>query len=687
MMLFKLSLKNLKKCVKDYTIYFMTLVLGVAVFYVFNSMDAQQSMIKLSTSGKQIIELLLMMLSAVSVFISFILGFLIVYANNFMIRRRKKEFGVYMTLGMGKGMISRILFGETLVIGLLSLVAGLVLGVFSSQFMSILVAKMFEADMTQYAFVFSIAAARKTVLYFGIMYGIVIFINAFAISRYKLIDLLNAAKKNERVKLKNPVISGILFFIAVGILGYAYYQVTVYANSINRSFLIFLIILGSVGTFLFFWSLAGFGLPILKRQKNLYMKDLNTFIFRQINSKINTTIFSMTIICLMLFVTICVLSCGLSLNESFRQDLRKAAPVDLYVEKTMDITDKSYSQKERKGSSLTILEALKELGFDTEKYLSETVEISSYTLPDLTFETTFGYNEAQKQKVMEQFPRIRWETAEQLIPVSEYNRVAVLQGQETYELNGDEYIVLCTFENMMQIRNGALSEGAALEIDGKSYMPKYSVCQPGYIQIGTHESNTGIILLPDSAFEKDSSLEKEMNMLSANYNADTKEGKVEIEEMITSLENEGNEKKFNLNAITKIVLYESFTGLAAIITFLAIYLGIIFMITSAAILALKELSESADNKERYLILRKIGADNKMLRRALFRQIGIFFILPLALAVIHSIFGILFANKILISFGTASLVQPILCTAAVIIAIYGGYFLATYSGSKRIIEDD
>ena len=131
-MLFKLSLKNIKKSFKDYVIYFMTLILGVAIFYVFNAMDSQTAMMRLSQSTKEIVGLMIDMLAGVSVVVALILGFLIVYASNFLIRRRKKEFAIYMTLGMGKREISRILLGETILIGLLSLAAGIGVGVFAS---------------------------------------------------------------------------------------------------------------------------------------------------------------------------------------------------------------------------------------------------------------------------------------------------------------------------------------------------------------------------------------------------------------------------------------------------------------------------------------------------------------------------------------------------------------------------
>ena len=185
-MITKLSLKNISKSFKDYAIYFFTLILGVAIFYVFNAIDSQTVMMDVSTSTREIIKLMTNMLSGVSVFVSFILGSLIIYASRFLIKRRNKEFGIYLILGMSKRKISLILFLETLFIGIISLVVGLLIGSCLSQLMSLLVANMFEADLTNFSFVFSKSAALKTLLYFGIMYLVVMLFNVINISFIKI---------------------------------------------------------------------------------------------------------------------------------------------------------------------------------------------------------------------------------------------------------------------------------------------------------------------------------------------------------------------------------------------------------------------------------------------------------------------------------------------------------------------
>ena len=297
MMLCKLSLKNIKKSIKDYAIYFFTLILGISIFYVFNALDSQTVMMDVSSSTAELIDLMMTLVSSVSVFVSFILGFLIIYASRFLIKRRNKEFGIYLTLGMSKRKISLILFFETLFIGIISLGVGLALGVLLSQAMSLIVANMFEANLTKFAFVFSSSACLKTIIYFSIMYLLVMIFNTISVSKCKLIDLLNGAKKSEKIKLKNPYLCIIIFIISCLVLGKAYYMVTHDFLTLQEvADIIKPIIMGALSTFFIFWSLSGLILRIAMSIKKFYYKGLNSFTLREFSSKINTTVFSTTII-------------------------------------------------------------------------------------------------------------------------------------------------------------------------------------------------------------------------------------------------------------------------------------------------------------------------------------------------------------------------------------------------------
>lgn len=699
-MLFKLSIKNMKKSLKDYAIYFITLVLGVAVFYMFNSLDSQEAMLQVSSSTKQMIQLMINMLSMVSVFIAVILGLLIVYANNFLINRRKKEFGIYMTLGMGKRQISKILFIETIFVGIISLAIGLVLGIFASQFMSILVAKLFQADMSKFEFVFSKDACIKTCIYFAVMYLAVLLFNAFTISRYKLINLLTAVKKNEQIKMKNPIVCIIVFIIAAVGLEYAYWMVTkgIFSmkdiNETTRAIGLSVLI-GVIGTILIFWSFSGLILKLVQAKRSTYLKGTNMFVLRQLHNKINTTVISMSVICLMLFMTITALSSSIALKNSMQADVEKMTPVDLNLcktaylpEKTVDSNGKeiSYTKELREDSQKAISYTLTENGFDM-KDLKDVIEVPIYEKDGFTWEETLGKT---SNHIKEQYPRMKLDTLEQIMKLSDYNKIAKLYGNEQYSLKEDEYIIVCNYEGIANIRNFGLRENTIINLNGKEYKPKYNECKDGFIQISTSKTNVGIILVPDSC--NLGKKEQKLWFLAANYNAKTDEEKEQIGKMFTrdesNLLQNLNSQNSTLEGETKISIIESSVGLSIIIVFIAIYLGIIFLIASCAILALKQLTESSDNKQRYVILRKIGCDEKMINQALFRQIGIFFGLPLVLAIIHSIFGIQFAMSIFETLASKEQLLPsIIVTAIVIGIIYGCYFLATYIGSKNIIKDE
>lgn len=685
MMLFKLSIKNITKSIKDYAIYFFTLVLGVAIFYVFNAIDSQTVMLNVSSSTSEIIRLMTTILGGVSVFVSFILGFLIIYASRFLIKRRNKEFGIYLTLGMSKRKISLILFFETLIIGVISLGVGLALGIVLSQLMSILVANMFEADLTKFQFTFSSSAALKALLYFSIMYLIVMIFNTIIVNKCKLIDLLHGNKKSEKVKLKNPIICTVVFIIAVIALSYAYYLVTdgfgtsPLMNTIRG--ILIPIALGCISTFLIFWSLSGLILKIVMHLKKYYYKGLNSFTVRQISSKINTTVFSMTIICLMLFFTICIFSSALSIKNSLSGNLKNLAPVDIQFSKLQQLSDEeeeSFSKDIIEDYNTTVKDTLQRL--DVYKYLKDVVDINIYRLEEITLKDSFG---DQIEQIGKDYPTLAYNVREDLVKLSDYNRLAKLYNKKELTLKDNEYVIISNYKMMADIRNISLKNNTKLTINGKDYYPKYQECQDGIIELSGSATNTGVIILPDNALE---GIHPYKNVLAANYQADTKEEKENVEDTVSTIINNHFNKDTLLSYNTKIDIYASSIGLGAMVTFVGLYLGIIFLISSAAILALKELSESTDNKERFNMLRKIGTDDKMINKALFNQIAVFFLFPLLLAIIHSIFGIEFANYILKTMGTESLLSSIILTAVFLVVIYGGYFLVTYYCSKTIIKE-
>lgn len=672
---FNMAIRNIKKSVSDYVVYFLTLIAGVAIFYVFNSVGDQSVVKEISGAEYEMIEMLLLVLEMLSIGVAFVLGFLIIYANHFLIRRRKKEFGVYMLLGMGKKDISKILVNETVLVGAISLVVGLLVGVFASQFMSIIVGKLFEADMSSYTFVVSGSAIIKTVINFAVMYLIVVLFHSITISKYQLIDLLSADKKTEKQVLKNPIVASILFVIAATGLGVAYYRVGFCTAEVDRNELITHILIGIVATLLLFWAISGFLLTVLRKWKGMYYSNLNSFVVRQFCNSINSSAITMGIICLMLFVTICTFSSGFSVAHQMQENVRNLTPVDYSI---------VYTKKKSIGK------VLKKNGMDPKEWAAEnSIEVPIYSCNSVTWATSLG---SMIDGAREQFPYARWDTPEDIMRVSDYNAVATLYGKETIDLEEDEFAVVCDFSLLAGLRNQTLEKGESQQIGDYELVPATSACIESFIIMSGGNTNTGIIVVPDEVIAQSKDVVKvKGHLMAGDYAVKSEEEKKEIDgklleatEKLTAFDYSKENPLPPMTIGTKVSIRESNNGLTMMVAFVVIYIGVVFLISSAALLALKALSESIDSVGKYSILKKIGSDMKMLREALFGQIVVYFALPLLIACIHSVIGLRFAEFTLTTIMNEGVFWGACVTAVVMVLLYGGYMVATYKGSKRII---
>ncbi len=676
MMLFKLSFRNLRKSFHDYMIYFVTLVLGVAIFYVFNAMGDQSVMLKVSEATFDIIGFMKKMMSVISVFVAFVLGFLIVYASNFLLRRRKKEFGIYGVLGMSKLRIASIILTETLMIGMISLFIGLVIGIAASQGVSILIANMFEADMTEFTFIVSRGAIVKTMLYFCIMFLVVLVLDIFTVGRTKLIDLFYAGRKSEKHFGRNPWLCLIVFCAASGILGTAYYSVTAGAVLLKTEQDVLVeIVKGIIGTFMVFWSLSGLMIFMAKRSRKFTYRGIRIFTVKEFAGRINTTFFSGSIICLMLFITICVLSSAMSVRKAINDNLKKMVPVDVNI----------YAYADEENNS-DVAEILDKAGIDMDMF-RDIVTFKSYMSRKLSYGDTMGA--AQAFAGDESFVEFVYNIWERVVFLSDYNRLAELYGFDALELKENEYAVACNNYDWLEKRNEGLLNYPVIVIGNKEYVPKYNYCLDSFILMSSTKSNGGFVIVPDSADLSD--FDVLADYFIANYNAADAREYQEIADYIDSYDftyvvNPPDRSGPYVQKNTKSYIYDSSIGYSAMMVFIGIYLGLIFMIFSAAILSLKELSESLDNYGKYQILRKIGVDEGQINRSLFMQCFLFFVIPLAGAVIHSIFGIQVCNSILESYGRSGFLYSIVVTALMIVVVYGVYFAVTYFCSKNIIRE-
>lgn len=651
----KLALKNVVRSVRDYSVYFLTLTFGVCIFYVFNSMDAQYVMDALRSSRSNIIEVLVTLIDVLSAFVSVVLGFLILYANRFMIRRRKRELGTYLLLGMDGGLVSGLLLLETLLIGLFSLGAGLALGVVLSQFISILTAGLFQITLTEFYFVFSLKAVLKTALYFGVIFLVVMFFNSFTVSRQKLIDLLHAHRENQDLKLKSVRASLVMFLAGAALLAIAY-TMLLRRGILTIDTLFFVMLgLGSLGTLLFFRSLSGFLLKLCQSAKGMYYRGLNMFILRQFNSRINSTYVSMTVICLMLLLAIGITACSIGLNNTISSITDGTAPYDVTVQFLSS-----------GGTPAPDLERwLSEDGFDPAEELGDYLVYQS------------GWSELDR--VGEDLP-----ITVHVLFQSDCDRLLELQGKEPLRLGENEYgLLLGTVQEPED--NPVYETRPVLEINESALLP--GPTDRAVLQTGA-ETGEWYVVLPDWA--SDIPLFGVEWNLVGNYapSADAQGANDRLAEAVRQLVPREEQEIYDgyvYGWATKLDIYEQTMGSKIIVLFLGIYLGIVFLLCSAAVLALQQLSQAADNQERYAVLTRLGVEERMRDRSVYVQVFLAFFAPLALAVVHAAVGMTSANEAIAVVGKVDSAASSAVTAVFILVVYGAYFLATCLGSRRIVR--
>ncbi|EFF63623.1 FtsX-like permease family protein [Turicibacter sanguinis] len=664
----KIALGNVRKSFKDYAIYFLTLTFAVCIFYCFNSIESQKAVLDMSASQAGYMESINQLLSMVSVFVVFILGGLILYANNFLIKKRKKELGVYMTLGMGKSKISKILVLETFIVGILSLVVGLGVGILLSQGLSVFTAKLFEVGMTQFRFVISFSAIIKTIIYFGLIFLFVMFFNTIIISKYKLIDLLNASKKSETIKVKNPILSLLIFLVAVIMLITAYGIVLKVGLNEMSSLFNLSIVLGIIGTLGFFYGGAGFLLAMIQRNQNIYLKKLNIFVVRQIHSNINTNFLSVSLICLILFITIGGLSTGLSMKTSIENGI--VAPFDASAYMYVDDEDEIK----------TMQQVVEKLNFDfkgNEHMFFEAYRLEGISTGDLILPYVTG-------TLKDQLENGYWNSIN-AIKISDYNKIQQLLGKDSITLNDHQILVTSNFSKFLEPLKVYLKNNSEIKINGETFEIKNKDVMTDATYNSALADNILTLIVPDKVV---SSLEPTMTYMNIQYTA---QDKVEAEsyfgDYLNSFFEEGSKDGIFLIGYTKQQIYENSRATSTVVLYVGLYLGIVFLLSSAAVLALQQLSEASDSIERYKSLRKIGATQKMINKTIFIQTLIYFALPLVLGMIHAVFGIYVVNKDLTSlYGQSDILVSSIMTMMGIIVIYGGYFLTTYVGYKSIIKN-
>ncbi|TDW13162.1 putative ABC transport system permease protein [Breznakia blatticola] len=672
-MYFKIALQNVRKSFQDYFIYFLTLAFSVCLFFAFNSFTEQQAVIEMTTSQSEIMKLLTEIMGYMSVFVAVVLCFLIMYANSFLVRRRKKEFGTYMLLGMEKSKMARILLYETFIIGLLSLVVGIVFGIALSQVLTIATASLFEVQLN-YRFVFSFEALILTILCFGLVFFLAMLLNIVILSKFKLIDLLYADRKNEEIHIKYVGIYVLIFIVSLVCLGVSYYHAWTDPFNVLGNKFIFVVSFGCIGTLLFFLSLAGFMLRFVSSSKKLYYKGLNMFVLKEVNASIKSNFISMSFVCILLLLSIGALCTGLSLNATINKSLKQSTPYDVSVEyrqyredTPIEVIELQLPDSVKDDASILRVQKKVAIGIPTAEYnnVFEHV-VNHYANREIGMTEQSNYEELS------------------FIHESDFNDVLTDQGYKPIEIKKNELVPYTTSVQLRDPISKDIANKRTLNVQGYTFSLK-EIDLPEMTLASSPLIDNSFICVVDDEIEFD---DPTFIYHAININAKDETKHDAIRE---ALENEITEQfsnkgyTFSYFASTRQDIYDGNKGTSVIVTYVGIYLGIVFMLSSVTLLALQQLTKANDNKKRYLILNKIGADDVMMNRALFKQLCIYFFIPLALALVHSFVGIHFVDAIIMTTGRSSILEGSAIACAILLLIYGCYFVVTYVGAKKIIH--
>ena len=660
----KLIFRNVRKNMQDYMIYFLTLMISVSMFYAFNSIQTQPALQDLDTTKQLLSDQLGILLSALSVVVAIVLAFLILYANQFLLKRRKKELGIYTLLGMEKGKISRIFAGETLCVGTISLVLGLVFGFLLSQGLFLFALRLFAVDMSEFQIVFSMSALKKTIGCFALIFLIVMLFNVRTVSTVKLIDLLTANRKNESMALKNRTAQIVLTLLSVSCIifsGIIIQRYGILPSRENHWFQIALVLL-AIGTTLFFFSVSALSLTIIQSKKTLYLKGLNTFLSRQIGSKIQTDFLTMSVVCGLLTISICGISVGMSSALTMNVAAKAALPFDLNVVADVDISG---------DTDITAYLNSRDVAIDN--YADRTAQISLYK-SEITYGNLFEGQNVDLWPIDAPIPQL----GVSVISISDFNHSLVAQGKEPVKLEADEFLLNCNYKGTLQYIDTFLQSGKEITLnDTVLHSQRKQPLQETYYMTSVGNNDRGTFIVPDHVA---TSLKKELNILLVQYKTDVNTDEI-LQKMIPiGLEWETEGYLYS----EKIMMSSMYYGSCALIVFLCSYIGLVFLLICAALLSIKQLTETADNIYRYGLLQKLGADNRLLLKVLFKQISIFFVAPLLLAGIFSAFGIGEITKIVEEFLNMHISTNIWVTVLVFLIVYGGYFIATYLSCKHIV---
>ena len=727
-MLCKLAWGNVRRAGRDYLVYLLTLTLGVTVFYAFNTISMQVDIAGIDEEG--LAQVMGSMLGDLTYFLAGVMAFLMVYANNFIMKRRKKEFGLYQVLGMGRGRVATIMALETVIVSVVAFVAGIVLGVGLSQLMTFFTASLFKTQIANFHFFFSMHAFNLTLVCVLVMFVLTLLLNLRAVRRTKLIELMGAERRNESIKTRNPWIAIAIFVVGAVLVGVAYYRLlrdgfplTATDSKLQEAMNQFGITTAmvTVGTFALFWGLSGMLIKLLQSLRGVYWRGLNMFTVRQLAAKVNTVCFSMGVIAMLLFLAITSVTCGMSIANVMNENLERYNPVDVsqtYVYYTPDTLDyykgyKGYvnpSEADRMVLADTTVDLYpawhgKGKSADNNDETGKKVDIADVAGEHVQIDSYLSYPfggsnpsvtpsemcKTMGEKLPKAFGGSNADTMGLFVtPASQYNKLRQMMGEEPVSIGRDQYLLTCDMGGeLVELYTKYMADGHALTLGGHTLKPATDKSDEDTAAIANSAmgSNPGTVVVADELLSQ-LNLQPYSSSLLVNYKQgmDTTEADESIKyTLLDNLLVDGKEPGVWGTFITRSEMYTQAAQMNGLISYLAIYIGFVLVVACAAILSIQQLSNVADGSRSYRVLAQIGCDDRQIRHSVMAQQAVFFLFPLAVGLAHSFVALKVIIELVSIFGNMSIGGTVGLTCAIFLAAYGGYFLVTYLMSAGMVQ--
>ena len=714
-MLCKLAWGNVRRAGRDYLVYLITLALGITVFYAFNTISEQATSAGI---GKELGDTIAGIVSGLTIFLAAVMGFLMVYANNFIMKRRKQQFGLYQVLGMGRGQVALIMTLETAIVSLGALAIGLACGIGLSQLMTFFTASLFRTQIANFHFFVSADAALFTVECLAAIFFVTLVFNLRVVAKAKVIDLMGARRSNEAAAVRNPWVSAALFVMGCVLVGVAYARLVhdglpVMMDS-QEEMSRFYITTGLVvvGTILLFFGLSGFLLKALQAARGLWWRGLNMFTLRQLAAKVNTVSMSMAVISMILFLAFTSVTTGMSIANVMNEGVERGTPADYTTlvayhsptairelqkpelteglastTRPVDVLDAATQAQHANGSTVNLA-----------AIAGTSVQVDVYDAAPATGE--------QPLVSIAEFARATGKTLPQaantgddrdsamgIMSESTYNHYLAFRGKEGVSLGADGYLVTSDLgASVVDIYNAALAAGHEVTLGGHTLRPARTAVDEGastFVNRATG-NNAGTLVVPDEVLAS-LNLPIQYSYLLLDYPAgsdasaiDKKFGNAANYGTVTDAA--GQDVGSFLLSSTRISIYESTDSTNGLISYLSIYIGFVLVVACGAILTIQQLSGVADAIPSYRLLAELGTDAASLRRSLLAQQAVFFAFPLVVALAHSAVALHVIIDVVETVGALTIGGTVGLTCAIFVAAYGGYFLLTYAMGAGMVRE-